>query len=102
MRKINVSSSGTRILRVLKALRGHSLTGLSNGELAELLGESPANINRALNTLIEEGLAQKLGSGRYAPGMQLLQIAQSFSNEMANTQARITEMNQRVLAGSRN
>ncbi|AKH64892.1 MULTISPECIES: helix-turn-helix domain-containing protein [Photorhabdus] len=102
MRKINVSSSGTRILRVLKALRGHSLSGLSNGELAELLGESPANINRALNTLIEEGLAQKLSSGRYAPGMQLLQIAQSFSNEMANTQARITEMNQRVLAGSRN
>ncbi|MGV7960442.1 helix-turn-helix domain-containing protein [Photorhabdus tasmaniensis] len=102
MRKINVSSSGTRILRVLKALRGHSLSGLSNGELAELLGESSANINRALNTLIEEGLAQKLGSGRYVPGMQLLQIAQSFSNEMANTQARITEMNQRVLAGSRN
>ncbi|CAM3725923.1 MULTISPECIES: helix-turn-helix domain-containing protein [Xenorhabdus] len=102
MRKINVSSSGTRILRVMKALRGHSLSGLSNGELAELLGESPANINRALNTLIEEGLAQKLDSGRYAPGMQLLQIAQSFSNEMSNTQARITEMNQRVLAGSRN
>lgn len=102
MRKINVSSSGKRILRVMKALRGHSLSGLSNGELAELLGESPANINRALNTLMDEGLAQKLDSGRYAPGMQLLQIAQSFSNEMANTQARITEMNQRVLAGSRN
>lgn len=54
MSKANVSSSGSRILRVLKALRGHALNGVSNGELASALGESPANINRALNTLIEE------------------------------------------------
>lgn len=53
MSKVNISSSGTRILRVLKALRGHALNGVSNGELASALGESPANINRALNTLIE-------------------------------------------------
>lgn len=57
MSKTNVSSSGSRILRVLKALRGHALNGISNGELAAALHESPANINRALNTLIEEGLA---------------------------------------------
>ena len=64
MSKANVSSSGSRILRVLKALRGHALNGVSNGELASALGESPANINRALNTLIEEGLALKLDNGR--------------------------------------
>ena len=75
MSKVNISSSGTRILRVLKALRGHALNGVSNGELASALGESPANINRALNTLIEEGLAMKLENGRFAPGIQLLQIA---------------------------
>ena len=34
MSKTNVSSSGSRILRVLKALRGHALNGISNGELA--------------------------------------------------------------------
>ena len=65
MSKANVSSSGSRILRVLKALRGHALNGVSNGELASALGESPANINRALNTLIEEGLALKLDNGRF-------------------------------------
>lgn len=64
MSKTNVSSSGSRILRVLKALRGHALNGISNGELATALHESPANINRALNTLIEEGLALKLENGR--------------------------------------
>ena len=101
MSKPNTSSSGTRILRVLKALRGHALNGVSNGELASALGESPANINRALNTLIEEGLALKLDNGRFAPGVQLLQIAMAHSTEMARGQDRINEINQRVMAGSR-
>ncbi|CSE59399.1 TPA: IclR family transcriptional regulator [Morganella morganii] len=101
MRKVNISSSGSRILRVLKALRGHTLNGISNGELALALEDSPANINRALNTLIEEGLAMKLDNGRFAPGIQLLQIAVAYSNEMSRAQDRINEINQRVLAGSR-
>ena len=101
MSKPNTSSSGTRILRVLKALRCHALNGVSNGELASALGESPANINRALNTLIEEGLALKLDNGRFAPGVQLLQIAMAHSTEMARAQDRINEINQRVMAGSR-
>ncbi|SFQ52439.1 helix-turn-helix domain-containing protein, partial [Ectopseudomonas toyotomiensis] len=67
------SDSGARILRVLKALKGYSLTGISNGELAKGLGESPANINRAINTLIAEGLAVKLDNGRFAPSIALLQ-----------------------------
>jgi DNA-binding IclR family transcriptional regulator len=100
MSKANVSSSGSRILRVLKALRGHA-ERVSNGELASALGESPANINRALNTLIEEGLALKLENGRFAPGVQLLQIAMAHNNEMSRAQGRIDELNQRVLAGSR-
>ena len=91
MNKPNTSSSGIRILRVLKALRGHALNGVSNG----------ANINRALNTLIEEGLALKLENGRFAPGIQLLQIAMAHSNEMARAQDRINEINQRVISGSR-
>ena len=101
MSKTNVSSSGSRILRVLKALRGHALNGISNGELATALHESPANINRALNTLIEEGLALKLENGRFAQGIQLLQIAMAHSNEMARAQDRINEINQRVISGSR-
>ncbi|EPM9395239.1 helix-turn-helix domain-containing protein [Escherichia coli] len=101
MSKTNVSSSGSRILRVLKALRGHALSGISNGELASALNESPANINRALNTLIEEGLALKLDNGRFAPGIQLIQIAMAHSNEMARAQDRINEINQRVISGSR-
>lgn len=94
------SDSGARVLRVLKALKGQTLTGISNGELAKGLNESPANINRALNTLIAEGLAVKLDNGRFAPSVALLQIAQAHANEMGMAQARINEINQRVLAGA--
>jgi DNA-binding IclR family transcriptional regulator len=61
MNKVITSTSGGRILRVLKALKGASLTGRSNSELAKALDESPANINRALNTLIEEGIGPEAG-----------------------------------------
>lgn len=94
------SDSGARILRVLKALKGYSLTGISNGELAKGLGESPSAINRAVNTLIAEGLAVKLDNGRFAPSVALLQIAQAHANEMSTAQHRINEINQRVLAGA--
>lgn len=100
MSKPRVSDSGARVLRVLKALKGHTLNGLSNGELAKALGESPANINRCLNTLIAEGMAVKLDTGRFALGMSVLQIAQAHAEEMARIQNRINEINQRVLAGA--
>lgn len=99
--KQRVSDSGARVLRVLMALRGHSLTGLSNGELAKALGESPATINRCLNTAIAVNWAVRLDTGRFAPGIALLQFAQSHANEMATAQTRIQEINQRVLAGAR-
>lgn len=98
--KTRTSDSGARVLRVMKALKGHTLYGLSNGELAKALKESPATINRCLNTLIAEGLAVKLDTGRFAPGMALLQIAQATANELDSAQARIREINQRILAGA--
>lgn len=95
------SDSAARSLRVLKALKGKTLEGVSNSDLAKNLGESPANINRAMNTLIAEGLAMKLDNGRFAPSIALLQIAQAHANEMDRMQGRLAEINQRVLAGSR-
>jgi DNA-binding IclR family transcriptional regulator len=101
MAEPRVNDSALRVLRVLKALRGHSLHGLSNGELAKALDESPANITRYMYTLIDAGFATRLDTGRFAPGIALLQIAQAHANEMANAQHRINEINQRVAAGAR-
>jgi DNA-binding IclR family transcriptional regulator len=94
------TDSGAKVLKVLIALRGHSLTGLSNGELAKALTEAPSTINRCLNTLIVVGLAVKLDSGRYAHSVMMLQIATAYSNEMNCAQGRINELQQRVQAGS--
>ena len=98
--KNRVSDSGRRVLKVLSALKGHTLTGVSNGELAKALGESPATINRCLNTLVAEGMAVKLDTGRYAHSVALLQIAQAHANEFSRAQDRINEVNQRVSAGA--
>lgn len=93
-------SAQARVLRVLKALKGHSLTGISNGELAAMTGESAPNVTRALAVLVEEGLAVRLDSGRYAHGIQMLQIAQAHHNHVNQITARAAEMNQRIAAGA--
>lgn len=95
-------SAAARVLRVLKALRGYTITGLSNTELAQLTGDSPSNITRAMQTLIEEGLAVKLDNGRFAHSVGVLQIAQAHAEHMARLQGRMQEINQRIAAGSMN
>jgi DNA-binding IclR family transcriptional regulator len=98
--KGRTTDSGAKVLAVLKALRGQSLDGLSNGQLAKALGESPSTINRCLNTLIEAGLAEKRESGLYAHSVMMVQIAVAHANEMSRAQAKLDEFRQRVSAGS--
>ncbi|MGE8612785.1 MAG: helix-turn-helix domain-containing protein [Achromobacter veterisilvae] len=92
-------NSAQRVLRILKALRGHTLTGLSNQEIAAMTGESPTNVTRALATLMVEDLVVKYESGRYAHGVAMLQIAQAHVDHCARMTSRITEINQRIAAG---
>lgn len=94
------SGKGTRVLKVLKALKGQSFSGISNKELAENLGVSPAQISRDLDDLMSEGLVMKLDNGRFAHSIQMLQIAQAYSNQVARLQEQINETNQRIMAGS--
>ncbi|TWC18606.1 IclR-like helix-turn-helix domain-containing protein [Pseudomonas sp. SJZ085] len=93
-------SAAARVLRALKALKGHTVTGLSNAELAQLTQDSPSNITRAMQTLIDEGLAVKLDNGRFAHSVGVLQIAQAHAEHMARLTGRMQEINQRIAAGS--
>lgn len=95
-----ISNSGLKVLKVLVALQGYALTGLSNSELSKALGETPSTINRSLNTLIEAGLVVQLENGRFAHGIRMLQIAQTTANELSRASDRITELSQRIAAGS--
>lgn len=93
------SSSAARVLRVLKALRGHTLRGLSNTELSQALGESPANITRYMEVLIEEGWATRYeDTGRFAPSIAFLQYAMATADELNRGAARIQEMGARISA----
>ena len=95
-------SAAARVLRALKALKGHTVTGLSNTELAHLTQDSPSNISRAMQTLVEEGLVVKLDNGRFAHSVGMLQIAQAHAEHMARLTNRMQEINQRISAGSTN
>lgn len=98
--KGRTTESGAKVLKVLIALKGRTLSGLSNGELAKALKESPSTINRCVNTLIEAGLVEQRDDGRFSHSVAMLQIAQSHANEMMRATDKIYEINQRVTAGA--
>ena len=98
--KENTGLGIKRAARILKALKGVSLTGISNIDLAKNLNESPANITRAAQALIDEGMIIKLDNGRYALSIQMLQIATSHSLEISNMTNKLSEMSQRIITGA--
>lgn len=91
--------SAEKVLKVLKALRGYSLQGISNRDLAQKLNESPSQITRALQTLVSEGLAKKDENDLYTLGTSIIQIAKSHFNEVERAKARIAEIEQRTSVG---
>ncbi|WP_314338925.1 helix-turn-helix domain-containing protein [Acinetobacter guillouiae] len=88
--------SAEKVLKVLKALRGYSLNGISNRDLAEKLDESPSQITRALQTLVSEGLAKKDENDLYTLGTSVVQIAKQHLAEVERAKARIAEIEQRT------
>ena len=90
------SSKGTRVLKVFKALEAHPIIGVSNKEIADGLGISPAYVSRDLDDLIAEGLAVKLDNGRYAYSVKTLQIAERFRRQQARLQSKVEEIGKRV------
>lgn len=90
------SSKGTRVLKVFKALEAHPIIGVSNKEIADGLGISPAYVSRDLDDLIAEGLVVKLDNGRYAYSVKTLQIAERFRRQQARLQSKVEEIGKRV------
>ena len=88
--------SAEKVLKVLKALRGYSLQGISNRDLAKQLEESPSQITRALQTLVSEGLAKKDENDLYTLGTSVVQIAKQHLAEVERAKARIAEIEQRT------
>lgn len=92
-----MSNSAIRALRVLKALRGHSLNGLSNGQLASHLKETPTNITRALQDLAAADLVHKLDNGNFSYTPMMEQIALEHLTALDKAHQRINEYKRRAL-----
>lgn len=90
--------AATKVLKVLKALRGHSLTGISLKDISSQLGESPSQTYRALQTLVDEGFATQLDDGSYVLGNALVAISHCHVEEIERMNSRISEHMQRVFA----
>lgn len=93
-----ISTAGTKALRVMKALGGHSLEGLTNVELAKSLDETASSINRSLETLIHEGIAEKLSNGKFALSVQILGLAHRHAAEIEPAKQSIEDLQGRIAA----
>lgn len=91
-----INKSAEKVLRVLYALRGHYVFGLSNKQLSESLKETPVFITRALQTLEADGWAEKRDNGNYAPSIKAVRFAAACKEEHDRVQARMNEYNQRL------
>jgi DNA-binding IclR family transcriptional regulator len=96
----NKESATKRTLKIIKILKGKSMTGLSNNDIAKAINDSPVNVTRACQVLIDEGLVEKTLTGRFVLGMSMLQIAVAHQREMSGVIDRVHEINQRVNAGA--
>lgn len=94
------SNTTTRALKILDALKGRSLSGLTNKELSAAIGDTPVNVSRATAILEASGFVQRLETGRYALSYKLLQIAVAHAGEMQKASDRINEIQTRIYAGA--
>ena len=85
-----------RTVRVLEALSGNTLNGLSPGEIAKAAQASPAQITRLLAQLIRRGVVEHARTdGRYRLGPAIVQIARAHELEMARAERELAETRQR-------
>lgn len=92
-----MSKSAEKVLTTLKALRGHTLTGVSVSELAKTTGETPSQVCRYLATLVGQGFVRQDDNGLYYLSVAFVQFATDHQKEMELAQARINEIRQLTL-----
>ena len=86
-------------LRILKALKGRTMDGLSNKDLCEAIDETPVNITRATAILESEGFLRKLPTGNWTLSFALLNLAVCYEQDMQAVNERFNEMRHRVATG---
>lgn len=85
--------SGTKLLRVVEALAGYAVTGISNKTLAAGLELDNAFITRAMQSLIEFGWARKdESSGLFHPTPRMGQVFVRVLNDFSKAERRLSDL----------
>lgn len=90
-----------RTLRILNVLKGKTLSGLSNTEIAAATKIPAPTVTRILAVMVEENFCMQLDNGRYALSVRMLGIAQAHADELDRGQTRMAELKHGVLASAR-
>lgn len=85
-----------RALRIIKAMRSATFSGISVSELAKAINTSSVNICRDLDDLISEGMVEKRDDGRYQLSVAMLQIATAYQADYQRMTSRLEEINNRI------
>lgn len=91
-----INAAQQRLLKTILLLAGNEFSGLAPSDLAKALKTNPSNVTRDLANLKEAGLAEQLhDTGRWRLGPKLIQIAMSFTDNVARSADRARELQQR-------
>ena len=94
-----MASATKRALKIQKVLAGKSLTGMRLKDIATAVNDSPVNVHRTLQDMIEEGMVTQFEhNDHYALSTACLAIATAHSLEMGQAQERISSVSQRINA----
>lgn len=90
-----VSTSQQRVLKTLKALFGHEITGITSNDLAKQLNTSSDRVFKDLKNLEEAGLAEQLPNKNWRIAPLLGREALKVMNALDTARRRIDEAYQR-------
>ena len=85
-----------RALKIIKAMRSATFSGISVSELPQAINTSSVNVCRDLDDLVSEGMVEKREDGRYQLSVTLLQIATAYQTDYNRMASRLAEINNRI------
>ena len=90
------SEAVDRALRVIEALSGNAVNGMSPGDIARSAKATPAQVTRLLAQLIRRGVVETSRTeGRYRLGPAIVQLARAHEIDLARAERELAEMRQR-------
>lgn len=85
-----------RVVRIVNALAGHEVDGVSNAQLAESLRCTPSACLRTLQVLADEGWVEQFPeTKRWRLGPRPVQVALAFTQGLDRAESRVAEVRQR-------